>query len=138
MSAATPVERPYLQGNYAPIHSEIAADTLEVIGELPRDLAGVFVRNSSNPRFLPEGRYHWFDGDGMLHGVRISRGRASYRKNDPAIYELLLRFQPAALQHAHRLTREHAVAPHGDTPPAAANPCTQVHRLVEALNAEIR
>jgi carotenoid cleavage dioxygenase len=79
MSAATPVERPYLQGNYAPIHSEIAAEQLEVIGELPRDLAGVFVRNSSNPRFLPEGRYHWFDGDGMIHAIHFDEGKASYR-----------------------------------------------------------
>ena len=23
--------------------------------------------------------YHWFDGDGMLHGVRIQDGKASYR-----------------------------------------------------------
>lgn len=86
--------------------------------------------------------------DGRLHRHLVQKrlgellqqhfGRASYRKNDPAIYELLLARQPAALQHAHRLAREHAVAPHGDTLPAAANPCTQVHRLVEALNAEIR
>ncbi len=79
MAAAIPVERPYLQGNYAPIHSEIAAESLEVVGELPRDLAGVFVRNSSNPRFLPEGRYHWFDGDGMIHAVQFEDGKASYR-----------------------------------------------------------
>ena len=44
----------------------------------------------------------------------------------------------ALLGEALSPTREHTVAPHGDTPPAAANPCTQVHLLVEALNAEIR
>lgn len=65
-------------------------------------------------------------------------GRSGYRKNDPRLYELLLPRQAAALQHAERLARAHGVAPHGTTPPAAANPCTQVHRLVEALNAEIR
>ncbi|MEO7330142.1 MAG: carotenoid oxygenase family protein [Minicystis sp.] len=79
MTAAISVESPYLQGNYAPVHSEIAADALEVVGEIPRDLAGVFVRNSSNPRFLPEGRYHWFDGDGMIHAIHFEDGKARYR-----------------------------------------------------------
>jgi len=23
-------------------------------------------------------RYHWFDGDGMLHAIRIKNGKASY------------------------------------------------------------
>ncbi|GIX15729.1 MAG: carotenoid cleavage dioxygenase [Paracoccaceae bacterium] len=27
----------------------------------------------------PTARYHWFDGDGMLHAVRFRAGRASYR-----------------------------------------------------------
>lgn len=31
-----------------------------------------------NPALTPVGGYHWFDGDGMLHGVRIKDGRASY------------------------------------------------------------
>jgi len=74
-----PPQSPYLKGNYAPVHSEIAAEDLKVIGEIPQDLAGTFVRNSSNPRFAPKGRYHWFDGDGMVHGVHIARGAASYR-----------------------------------------------------------
>jgi len=39
----------------------------------------MFVRNGPNPQWSPIGRYHWFDGDGMLHGVRISNGKASYR-----------------------------------------------------------
>ena len=25
--------------------------------------------NGPNPRYRTEGRYHWFDGDGMLHGI---------------------------------------------------------------------
>jgi carotenoid cleavage dioxygenase len=70
----------YLGGSYAPVYDEIDAPSLEVLaGELPGDLAGTFVRNSSNPRFPPKGRYHWFDGDGMLHAVRFGDGRAAYR-----------------------------------------------------------
>lgn len=64
--------------------------------------------------------------------------RRGYRKNDPQLYELLLTRQASALQHAQRLERAHRVAPHGETPPAEANPCTLVHRLVQALNDEIR
>lgn len=42
------------------------------------------------------------------------------------------------MKHAQRLAKDAGVAPFGDTPPANANPCTQVYLLVEALNAEIR
>ena len=68
---------PYLDGNFAPVSKEITAD-IKVIGELPKELSGMFVRNGPNPQFPPIGKYHWFDGDGMLHGVRISNGKASY------------------------------------------------------------
>jgi carotenoid cleavage dioxygenase len=70
---------PFLEGNFAPVERELVADDLVVLGQLPRELDGLFVRNGPNPQFPPAGRYHWFDGDGMLHAVRISGGRASYR-----------------------------------------------------------
>lgn len=70
---------PYLQGNFAPVQEEITADDLVVIGELPPDLFGMFVRNGPNSRFASIGRYQWFDGDGMLHGVLIGNGKATYR-----------------------------------------------------------
>jgi len=70
---------PYLDGNFAPVRQEITADSLPVIGELPPDLSGMFVRNGPNPQWSPIGQYHWFDGDGMLHGVRIHNGKAAYR-----------------------------------------------------------
>ncbi len=69
---------PFLDGNFAPVHQEITTDALQVIGELPLDLSGMFVRNGSNPQWAPIGQYHWFDGDGMLHGVRINSGIATY------------------------------------------------------------
>lgn len=76
---ATVAVNPYLEGNFAPIRQEITADELPVIGELPPCLNGIFVRNGPNPQFPPQHRYHWFDGDGMLHGVQINNGKASYR-----------------------------------------------------------
>ncbi|SVD88125.1 uncharacterized protein METZ01_LOCUS440979, partial [marine metagenome] len=70
---------PYLMGNYSPIDTEITATDLEVIGEIPKDLNGMYVRNGPNPKYQPKGRYHWFDGDGMLHAVRIKDGQVTYR-----------------------------------------------------------
>ncbi|MGW0659403.1 carotenoid oxygenase family protein [Streptodolium elevatio] len=71
-------ENPYLLGVYAPVGTEIDADDLEVIGEIPRDLNGVYLRNGPNRRFAAPGRYHWFDGDGMIHGLHFENGRARY------------------------------------------------------------
>jgi carotenoid cleavage dioxygenase len=72
-------ENPYLLGIYAPVRDEITADDLEVIGEIPVDLNGVYLRNGPNPRFDVGGRYHWFDGDGMVHAMSFENGRARYR-----------------------------------------------------------
>ena len=69
---------PYLEGVFAPIADEIDAECV-VVSDLPEDLVGVFVRNGSNPMFTPKGRYHWFDGDGMLHALHLENGRATYR-----------------------------------------------------------
>jgi carotenoid cleavage dioxygenase-like enzyme len=74
-----PGSSPYLTGGFAPVDTEIVAHDLDVIGDIPSDLRGIFVRNSSNPRFEPPGRYHWFDGDGMLHAVHFEDGRTTYR-----------------------------------------------------------
>jgi carotenoid cleavage dioxygenase len=70
---------PFLQGNFAPWRLEGTADDLEVIGAIPRALNGTFYRNGPNPAYEPRGRYHWFDGDGMIHAIALRDGRASYR-----------------------------------------------------------
>jgi carotenoid cleavage dioxygenase len=74
-----PSDNPFLQENFAPVHEEVTVEHLKVVGRLPRELDGIFVRNGPNPQFPPRNRYHWFDGDGMLHGVRLFDGKASYR-----------------------------------------------------------
>lgn len=74
-----PRKNPFLEGNYAPIREETTAADLKVVGRLPAELDGMYVRNGPNPQFDPPRAYHWFDGDGMLHGVRIRDGKASYR-----------------------------------------------------------
>jgi carotenoid cleavage dioxygenase len=73
------VTSPFLEGNFAPVREEVTAEDLPVIGELPEGLEGMFVRNGPNPQFDVIKNYHWFGGDGMLHGVRIKDGRVSYR-----------------------------------------------------------
>jgi carotenoid cleavage dioxygenase-like enzyme len=70
---------PFLQGNFAPWRMEGDAPDLEVIGEIPRDLNGTYYRNGPNAAYEPNGRYHWFDGDGMIHAIRLENGRATYR-----------------------------------------------------------
>jgi carotenoid cleavage dioxygenase-like enzyme len=49
-----------------------------MVGILTLQTDGEFVRNGPNPAMSPTGGYHWFDGDGMLHGIRIQNGTVSY------------------------------------------------------------
>ncbi len=74
-----PGENPFLRGIFAPISTEITADDLKVIGEIPKDLDGAYLRNGPNPIFQPRGRYHWFDGDGMVHAIEFHDGKTTYR-----------------------------------------------------------
>lgn len=69
----------WLRGNYAPVTDEIEALDLEVLGAIPPELNGVFMRNSANPKSGETD--HWFLGDGMLHGVRLEKGKASWYRN---------------------------------------------------------
>ncbi|MEO8706558.1 MAG: carotenoid oxygenase family protein [Kofleriaceae bacterium] len=73
-------DHPYRTGAWRPTFVEYDADELDVIeGAIPPELAGVYLRNTENPVMGSIGRYHPFDGDGMLHAIRFAGGRASYR-----------------------------------------------------------
>ncbi len=75
---------PYLEGNFAPVLEERTDDhALEVTGVVPPDLEGVLLRNGPNPLTVPEdpADYHWFSGDGMLHGIWLRGGRATGYRN---------------------------------------------------------
>ncbi|MEO1251355.1 MAG: carotenoid oxygenase family protein [Pseudomonadota bacterium] len=69
---------PYLNGLYAPVQKEVSAQALAVRGEIPRDLHGAYFRNGPNPKTPPKGMHHWFDGDGMIHGIWFENGTARY------------------------------------------------------------
>ncbi len=72
--------RPYwLQGNFAPVTTEIEVFDLPVSGALPPELSGLYVRNGSNP--VTGESPHWFLGDGMVHGIRLERGKARWYRN---------------------------------------------------------
>ena len=73
---------PYLQGNFAPVLQEVTATELPVVGRLPESLCGRYLRNGPNPLTPPEpSTYHWFTGDGMVHGIRLREGRAEWYRN---------------------------------------------------------
>jgi len=70
---------PNLVGGFAPLRMECDAPDLAVTGEVPRELNGAFFRNGPNPQYAPRGDYHWFGGDGMIHGFYIHEGKVAYR-----------------------------------------------------------
>ncbi len=73
-------DHPYRTGAWKPNLVEWDADDLDVaFGRIPAELDGVYLRNTENPLLPSIGRYHPFDGDGMLHSIRFAGGRASYR-----------------------------------------------------------
>ncbi|MDG2307101.1 MAG: carotenoid oxygenase family protein [Candidatus Binatia bacterium] len=72
-------ENRFFEGILAPVMDERNDAELEVVGELPAGLQGMFVRNGPNPQFAPEGAYHPFDGDGMIHALYVEDGKARYR-----------------------------------------------------------
>ncbi len=69
---------PYRSGAWRPQQVEYDAWDLDVVGEIPRDLAGVYLRNTENPLLPARHRYHPFDGDGMLHAIAFADGGAVY------------------------------------------------------------
>lgn len=72
----------YLEGNYAPVQEEVTAVDLPVIGELPAELNGRYLRNGPNPWNVADpSNYHWFVGAGMVHGVRLREGSADWYRN---------------------------------------------------------
>jgi carotenoid cleavage dioxygenase len=72
-------DHPYRSGPWRPQVVERAAADLEVTGEIPRDLDGVYLRNTENPVHPAIESYHPFDGDGMVHLVGFRDGKAFYR-----------------------------------------------------------
>ena len=72
---------PYLTGIHKPMGAELTLTELVVNGTIPAALDGRYLRIGPNP-VIPEARgYHWFTGDGMVHGLRIENGKAVWYRN---------------------------------------------------------
>jgi carotenoid cleavage dioxygenase len=72
----------YLENNYAPVSAELTDTELAVTGTIPDHLDGRYLRNGPNPAVAPDpAAYHWFTGDGMVHGLRLRDGKAEWYRN---------------------------------------------------------
>jgi carotenoid cleavage dioxygenase len=72
----------FLEGNFAPVSREHTITDLEVTGSIPEYLDGRYLRNGPNPLSeVDPATYHWFMGDGMVHGVRLRDGKAEWYRN---------------------------------------------------------
>jgi carotenoid cleavage dioxygenase len=64
-------------GYAAPVRIEGEVHDLEVIGNLPHELEGIYIRNSADHAYPPLlGKDIFLNGDGMVHRVRIQNGHA--------------------------------------------------------------
>ncbi|QUR66380.1 carotenoid oxygenase family protein [Mycobacterium spongiae] len=73
---------PYLEGFLAPVGAEVTAADLPVTGHVPEHLDGRYLRNGPNPvAEVDPATYHWFAGEGMVHGVALRDGKARWYRN---------------------------------------------------------
>ncbi|MEM7218256.1 MAG: carotenoid oxygenase family protein [Pseudomonadota bacterium] len=80
MSEALADNTPFwLDGNFAPTFEEVTETQLKVTGSIPPELQGRYLRNGANPQTGESP--HWFLGNGMIHGVELSGGKANWYRN---------------------------------------------------------
>ena len=76
------IGNPYLEDFLAPVSTEVTAHDLPVTGHIPEHLDGRYLRNGPNPAAqVDPAVYHWFSGDGMVHGVALRGGQARWYRN---------------------------------------------------------
>jgi carotenoid cleavage dioxygenase-like enzyme len=72
---------PFLTGVHTPMTEELTIDALPVTGSIPAALDGRYLRIGPNPMNADPNNYHWFSGDGMIHGLAIEDGKALWYRN---------------------------------------------------------
>jgi carotenoid cleavage dioxygenase len=61
------------------LKDEVTAFGLDVIGRIPAELNGRFLKMGPNPVADPDPvSHHWFKGNGMAHGLRLREGKAEW------------------------------------------------------------
>ncbi|MEN0060648.1 MAG: carotenoid oxygenase family protein [Myxococcota bacterium] len=64
-----------------PIDRESTHTALEVEGQIPPELDGMYVRNGPNQLGETPPNLHYFSGHGMVHGVRLAEGHAHWYRS---------------------------------------------------------
>ena len=79
------------RGYSAPVRMETDVYDLEVLGTIPKELNGMYFRNSADPQYPPLlGKDIFLNGDGMVHSVRIENGHADLKTRYVQTEKLLL------------------------------------------------
>lgn len=82
-SAAASTAKPniFLTGAHRPMTAELTITDLAVTGTIPATLDGRYLRIGPNPMNADPDNYHWFTGDGMIHGLKLEGGKALWYRN---------------------------------------------------------
>ncbi len=72
---------PFLTGLWQPMREEVELTALPVTGTIPAGLDGQYYRMGPNPLTADPRSYHPFIGDGMVHGIALSDGKALWYRN---------------------------------------------------------
>jgi len=72
---------PFLTGIHKPMAEELTLENLPVTGTIPAALDGRYLRIGPNPVAPDPAGYHWFTGDGMVHGIAVKDGKALWYRN---------------------------------------------------------
>lgn len=66
-------------GVFPPVSEEVTVTELTVDGSIPTDLNGFYYRNG--PNNWQGAKKHFFQGDGMIHGLQLENGKANWYRN---------------------------------------------------------
>ncbi|KAB1073464.1 8'-apo-carotenoid 13,14-cleaving dioxygenase [Methylobacterium planeticum] len=72
---------PFVVGVHEPMREELTLQDLAVIGPIPAQLNGRYLKMGANPVRPIAAGSNWFLGDGMVHGFSIEDGKALWYRN---------------------------------------------------------
>src|ERR1700740_891212 len=129
----------YLEGAFAPVQQEFTLTDLPVTGTIPDYLDGRYLRNGPNPiGEIDPALYHWFVGDGMVHGIRICDGKAEWYRNrwvrSPAAAKALGEAPPAGHGGIWRRGTTTSGRAHAEKTPARVEAGLPIYELTDELD----